>query len=64
MLTIPPDVITIFRYPMLHIYTDEADLRAHIYETLWHEVAHYFGLNHAQIHKAKKPPKNAAAKKQ
>ena len=50
-LSIQPDVITIFRYPMLHFFRDEASLRKQIYKTLWHEVAHYFGLNHAQIHK-------------
>lgn len=53
-LSIQPDVITIFRYPMIHFFRDEESLREQIYKTLWHEVAHYFGLNHAQIHKASK----------
>lgn len=52
-LSIQPDVITIFRYPMLNMHTSKASLRKHVYETLWHEVAHYFGLNHDQIHNAK-----------
>jgi len=51
-LSIQPDVITIFKYPMLNVFTDEASLKKQIYETLWHEVAHYFGLNHDQIHRA------------
>ncbi len=55
-LSIQPDVITIFRYPMLHMFRGEQALREQIYETLWHEVAHYFGLNHSQIHAAKNKP--------
>ena len=53
-LTIQPDKITIFKFPMVHIFNTESSLKKQIYETLWHEVAHYFGLNHSQIHKAKK----------
>jgi predicted Zn-dependent protease with MMP-like domain len=47
----PPDKITIFKKPMLaYVHTME-QLREQIYHTLWHEVAHYFGLGHDQIHK-------------
>ncbi len=46
-----PDVITIFRYPMVEIYKDEESLKRQIYETVWHEVAHFYGLNHDRIHK-------------
>lgn len=51
--SIVPDVITIFRRPMIDIFTDEKDLKKQVFETIWHEVAHYFGLDHSQIHKAK-----------
>ncbi len=53
-LQLPPDIITIFKHPMLELFTDTATLKKQIYETLWHEVAHFFGLNHDQIHAAKK----------
>jgi len=47
----PPDKITIFKKPMLeYVYTME-ELEEQIRHTLWHEVAHYFGLNHEQIHR-------------
>lgn len=47
----PPDKITIFKKPMLeYVYTME-ELEEQIRHTLWHEVAHYFGLDHDQIHK-------------
>ncbi len=51
-LQIQPDVITIFKYPMLHTFRTEDALKKQIYKTLWHEVAHYFGLDHDQIHAA------------
>jgi predicted Zn-dependent protease with MMP-like domain len=47
----PPDKITIFKKPILeYVYTME-ELEEQIRHTLWHEVAHYFGLDHDQIHK-------------
>ncbi|MCA9324130.1 metallopeptidase family protein [Candidatus Saccharibacteria bacterium] len=53
-LQIPPDKITIFKHPMVELFPDIASLKKQIYKTLWHEVAHLFGLNHDQIHKASK----------
>lgn len=47
----PPDKITIFKKPMLEYVNSVEELEAQIRHTLWHEVAHYFGLDHAQIHK-------------
>ena len=47
---LPPDKITIFKTPMLHAVNNLEELREQINHTLWHEVAHYFGLNHRQIH--------------
>lgn len=47
---LPPDVITLFKNPLLAESWDELSLYENIRHTLWHEVAHYFGLNHKQIH--------------
>ena len=47
----PPDKITIFKNPMMHQANTIAELEEEVRHTLWHEVAHYFGLNHDQIHK-------------
>lgn len=47
----PPDKITIFKNPMLYHVSSLYELEAQIRHTLWHEVAHYFGLDHDQIHK-------------
>lgn len=50
-----PDKITIFKQPMLeHVYSLE-ELREEVRHTVWHEVAHYFGLDHDQIHELEKP---------
>jgi predicted Zn-dependent protease with MMP-like domain len=45
-----PDKITIFRNPLLAASRDEHQLRHNIGHTVWHEVAHYYGLDHAKIH--------------
>ncbi|HTH71872.1 MAG TPA: metallopeptidase family protein [Candidatus Pristimantibacillus sp.] len=47
----PPDKITIFKHPMLAYVNTVEELEEQVRHTLWHEVAHYFGLNHEQIHK-------------
>ncbi len=56
VLTISPDKITLFKHPMLELFPDATSLKTQIKETLWHEVAHFFGLNHEQIHRAKNRP--------
>lgn len=45
-----PDKITLFKNPMLRATHDLQSLKAQIKHTLWHEIAHYFGLNHDRIH--------------
>lgn len=38
-----PDTITIFKNPILSACNGEVEIRRCISNTLWHEVAHYFG---------------------
>ncbi len=47
--SIVPDVITIFMHPMTSIFTDPPLLEKQINKTVWHEVAHYYGLDHKRI---------------
>jgi len=53
-----PDKITLFKKPLLQLSADEDSFYKKIKHTLWHEIAHFYGLNHARIHsledKAKK----------
>lgn len=49
-----PDRITIFKLPMVAASNNEAELAEQVRHTVWHEIAHYYGLNHEQIHKLEK----------
>lgn len=45
-----PDKITLFKKPIEWHSSDLQSLKEQIGKTLWHEVAHYFGLDHERIH--------------
>lgn len=49
-----PDVITIYQGPHERMAMDEDHLRRVVEETVWHEVAHYFGLNEAEVQRAER----------
>ncbi len=51
MTHFPPDKITIFKNPLLAYAGSYNALRAQVKHTVWHEIAHYFGLDHPAIHK-------------
>jgi predicted Zn-dependent protease with MMP-like domain len=44
-----PDKITLFKNSILAVARDESTLFEQIKRTLWHEIAHYYGLNHNRI---------------
>ena len=44
-----PDIITVFKRPHVMMAYSEDQLRRAVHQTVWHEVAHYFGLDHGQI---------------
>ena len=45
-----PDKITIFREPILLSSGSRHEVVSKVKNTVWHEVAHYFGLDHDRIH--------------
>lgn len=45
-----PDKITIFKHPLLSVSPTMAELKKQVKHTLWHEIAHHFGLGHDRIH--------------
>lgn len=47
----PPDKITIFKQPILSYVHTSAELKEQVKRTVWHELAHYFGLDHEAIHR-------------
>lgn len=50
-----PDKITLFMYPLCANVNSLDELKEQIRHTLWHEIAHYYGLNHPQIHELENP---------
>jgi predicted Zn-dependent protease with MMP-like domain len=46
-----PDTITLYKQPLLKSVNNLTELKTQIRHTLWHEIAHYYGLNHTEIHK-------------
>jgi predicted Zn-dependent protease with MMP-like domain len=44
-----PDVITVFKQAHELVAADYEGMRRAVRQTVWHEVAHYFGLGHGQI---------------
>ncbi len=45
-----PDKITMFKMPLLAASRDSEDFKKNVKHTLWHEIAHHFGLDHKRIH--------------
>lgn len=45
-----PDKITIFKLPMLQVHHEKEGLYREVKHTLWHEIAHFYGLDHDKIH--------------
>lgn len=44
-----PDKITLFKHQIMAVSSSEATLFEQIKRTLWHEIAHFYGLNHADM---------------
>jgi predicted Zn-dependent protease with MMP-like domain len=45
-----PDKITLFKRPLLSLSKNLVEFKAHAKHTLWHEIAHFYGLDHDRIH--------------
>jgi predicted Zn-dependent protease with MMP-like domain len=48
----PPSRITIYQGPHERMATSPRHLRKLVEETIWHEVAHYFGLDEREVLRA------------
>lgn len=44
-----PDKITIFKKPILEVYSSPKDIATCVSNTVWHEVAHHFGLDEDEV---------------
>ena len=51
-----PDRITIFKLTHEQYASNLEELNRQVINTVWHEVAHYFGLNHDKIYALESKP--------
>lgn len=47
-----PDKITIFQKPIEAAAGDKKDIKEMVKNTVWHEIAHHFGMNEARVRQA------------
>ncbi len=47
-----PDKITIFKNSIERVYTRPEDIRQAVKNTVWHEIAHHFGMDEEQVRAA------------
>jgi predicted Zn-dependent protease with MMP-like domain len=49
-----PDKITIFQGPHERLARTRAQLEQMVADTVWHEIAHHFGMDEAQVRRAER----------
>ncbi len=49
-----PDQITIYQGPHERMSRDREQLEEMVADTVWHEIAHYFGMDEAQVRRAER----------
>jgi predicted Zn-dependent protease with MMP-like domain len=54
-----PDKITIFKNPILYFSHDLSAVKKQVKHTLWHEIAHHYGLDHDRIHELEDDPQTS-----
>jgi len=47
-----PDKITIFKNPIEQVYSNPEDIKKAVKNTVWHEIAHHFGMDERQVRSA------------
>jgi predicted Zn-dependent protease with MMP-like domain len=57
-----PDQITIYQGPHERMARTRAELEKMVADTVWHEIAHYFGMDEAQVRAAERRRERAMAR--
>ena len=52
-----PDKITLFKNQILAVVDNKEEFFEQVKRTLWHEIAHHYGLNHKDISARQNPDK-------
>lgn len=47
-----PDKITIFRKPIIQAASDAKHIQEIVKNTVWHEIAHHFGMNEVEVRRS------------
>jgi len=47
---VPPDRISIYRFPILNVCQTEAEVRDMVGRVVRHEIAHHFGISDDRLH--------------
>lgn len=53
-----PDKITIFQNPIEAAAGDEKDIKEMVKNTVWHEIAHHFGMDEARVRQVEAKRRN------
>lgn len=52
-----PDKITIFKKTFEEVFNSEEEIKEQVKKTVWHEIAHHFGMDEERVRKAEKNKK-------
>lgn len=52
-----PDKITIFKNPIERVFQNPKDIKRAVKDTVWHEIAHHFGMSEHQVRQAERKRK-------
>ena len=52
-----PDKITIFKNTIEKVYSRPEDIKKAVADTVWHEIAHHFGMDEEQVREAERKRK-------
>jgi len=53
-----PDKITIFKKSIEKVAKSREEIKRTVRDTVWHEIAHHFGMNEAEVRQAENKRKN------
>lgn len=52
-----PDKITIFQKPIESVYSTDEEIKEQVKKTVWHEIAHHFGMDERRVRRVEKQKK-------
>jgi predicted Zn-dependent protease with MMP-like domain len=52
-----PDKITIFQKPIESVYSADEEIKEQVKNTVWHEIAHHFGMDEERVRRVEKKKK-------